>query len=57
MQYIEKVTRHSFSVFGKLSFVESALKRRDELISILFDDESNELLSQEELSETRDGES
>ena len=48
MQDVQEVTGNSFAVFRNLMFVEITLKSHDKLITILLDDEANELLDQNE---------
>ena len=44
MQDVQEVTGNSFAVFRNLMFVEITLKSHDKLITILLDDEADELL-------------
>ena len=48
VQNVQKIASNSFAVFRNLVLVEIPLKSYDKLISILFDDEANKLLSQNE---------
>lgn len=44
VQDVEKVTRHSFSVFGDPVFINTSLQRSNQLVAILFNYEADELL-------------